>query len=980
MRNRNHFKPGFHVVLFHAALVLLLLLCQASAAFGARGVDHAAHRVNHAGRHAGRRGAHRKTGHRARHKPGAVVHRGNSRSVVGATAVLLGDTAVEWQYDSLVAGQAEAFRLRVGSSGLASTVHIYISAGNAAGVLIVGLYSSAAGHPGSLLSTGSVPASSPGTWTAASIAPVELLQGRSYWLAILGEGGRLRYRDRANGPCPSETSAQHNLSALPASWRTGATYSDCPVSAYVTAAALVSPMEPALPGESLAPPVVAAVPPPTSAPPTEPPPYPPAAPENTALPSIEGVAKEGQKLTASHGKWTEEPTSYAYRWQDCDATGESCAKISGATGSTYNLVGSDVGHTVRVVVTATNAGGASEASSEATGVVEASSPPPPPPPPKNTVPPSIDGGVPPEEGHTLSASTGTWTGSPNAYEYQWQDCDAAGASCAEVAGATSETYKLRGSDVGHTMRVVVTASNAGGSGEASSEATDEVVARQATGPQIYVAQAGAGDQSGESCADAHSLDWLNTGGNWGAGAGKVAPGTTVDLCGTLTEPIETRGEGSSGKPITIYFTVGAKIAMGGEGCPGSGCIHVPGGSEYITIDGGEGGRVENTDTGSGKQTPATTTGIQANGCKHCAIENLTIADLYVPKKGTDYGDTENRGISIQEETPEYVTIDHDTFTNLGWAVNVEMGQASSHIAVEYDTFDVVTHGFTPSAGFSGGEIGPVVFAHNYFYGNLEWEDGSTDTNHVDGLHCYSADGRGYTPHYTGLYIYDNYIEVEGNNVTAPIFLEGGSGEGRTPCADKTSNIWIFNNVLWNASQTVEGGNGLLGAFSGEPRIYDNTLIGEAAATGVCEEYNSVAEKIHYKNNLTTSCKTLINAEPARFDTSEMAHNLWANGGDTDEALICENPERHAYGLDDFSDWKACMGGSGVEEGSKAAASAKVKLTGDKGTEGKPEAGSPAIEAGANLTSLCGQTPEEALCNNINGAPRPSAGAWGIGAY
>jgi hypothetical protein len=352
----------------------------------------------------------------------------------------------------------------------------------------------------------------------------------------------------------------------------------------------------------------------------------------------------------------------------------------------------------------------------------------------------------------------------------------------------------------------------------------------------------------------------------------------------------------------------------------------------------------------------------------------------VPKKGTEYGDTENRGIYIQGETPEYVTISHDTFTNMGWAVNVEMGETSSHIAVEYDTFHVVTHGFTPSADFSGGEIGPVVFAHNDFYGNLEWEDGSADTNHVDGVHCYSANAVGYTPHYTGLYIYDNYIEVEGNNVTAPIFLEGGSGGGRTPCADKTSSIWVFNNVLWNANQTVEGGNGLLGVFSGEPRIYNNTLIGEAATNNICEEFNSVTEEIRYKNNLTSTCKTLVDAEKGRFDTSEMADNLWANGGDTGEALICENPGRNAYGLDDFSGWKACMGGSGVEEGSKSAASAKVELTGDKGTEGKPEAGSPTVGTGANLTSLCGQTPEEALCQTINGTPRPGAGAWDIGAY
>ena len=63
-----------------------------------------------------------------------------SRAVASST-VLLGDSAVESQYDSLVAGEAEAFRLQAGASGLAGLVHVYISSGNAAKTVIVGLYS-----------------------------------------------------------------------------------------------------------------------------------------------------------------------------------------------------------------------------------------------------------------------------------------------------------------------------------------------------------------------------------------------------------------------------------------------------------------------------------------------------------------------------------------------------------------------------------------------------------------------------------------------------------------------------------------------------------------------------------------------------------------------------------------------------------------------------------------------------------------------
>ncbi len=202
-----------------------------------------------------------------------------------------------------------------------------------------------------------------------------------------------------------------------------------------------------------------------------------------------------------------------------------------------------------------------------------------------------------EEGQTLSATQGTWTNSPTSYAYQWEDCNTAGEACANIGGATSSSYKLVAGDVGHRVRAAVTASNAGGSTKASSAATGTVVAESVgSGTQIYVAQNGAGSQSGEAelfeCA--HPLSWLNKESDWGSGAGKVAPGTTVELCGTFSEPVETKGSGSSGKPVTILFTAGAKIAKGGAGCPGSGCLNVANESEYITINGGSDGVIENT--------------------------------------------------------------------------------------------------------------------------------------------------------------------------------------------------------------------------------------------------------------------------------------------------------------------------------------------------------------------------------------------------
>lgn len=101
-------------------------------------------------------------------------------------------------------------------------------------------------------------------------------------------------------------------------------------------------------------------------------PPPPSPPANTALPTITGTPQQGQKLTATTGSWTNSPTAYAYQWEDCDSTGTNCTTITAATTNTYTTTQTDVTHTIRVIVTASNSGGSSAATSAATAVVAAS--------------------------------------------------------------------------------------------------------------------------------------------------------------------------------------------------------------------------------------------------------------------------------------------------------------------------------------------------------------------------------------------------------------------------------------------------------------------------------------------------------------------------------------------------------------------------------------------------------------------------------
>jgi hypothetical protein len=118
----------------------------------------------------------------------------------------------------------------------------------------------------------------------------------------------------------------------------------------------------------------------------------PGAPVSTSPPTISGTAASGQRLTASPGSWTPAAASVAYRWRRCDGGGDACSDIAGADGDGYTATGADVGHRLRVAVTATNAAGSATAVSGPTAVVVGSTgpaPPAPPPPVPIPVPPPL---------------------------------------------------------------------------------------------------------------------------------------------------------------------------------------------------------------------------------------------------------------------------------------------------------------------------------------------------------------------------------------------------------------------------------------------------------------------------------------------------------------------------------------------------------------------------------------------------------------
>ena len=80
---------------------------------------------------------------------------------------------------------------------------------------------------------------------------------------------------------------------------------------------------------------------------------------------------EDEILNATGATWTGQGTiTKAFFWQRCNTAGEGCFTIPGAIGAAYRLTSADVNARIRVVETASNAGGASQAVSAVTDVVD----------------------------------------------------------------------------------------------------------------------------------------------------------------------------------------------------------------------------------------------------------------------------------------------------------------------------------------------------------------------------------------------------------------------------------------------------------------------------------------------------------------------------------------------------------------------------------------------------------------------------------
>ncbi len=173
-------------------------------------------------------------------------------------------------------------------------------------------------------------------------------------------------------------------------------------------------------------------------------------------------------------------------------------------------------------------------------------------------------------GTTLSVSSGSWSNTPLAYSYEWEDCSPSGKECAPIPGAVNQSYTPQGRDGGYTLKAQVTAVNADGAAVASTEASKALSIPAPTyNNKFGTSGSGAGQFNGPaSVAIKGSVIWVTDPGNsrvveledhlssisfvkaigWGVSNGKAELETCTSSCQAGTAG---SGSGQFSKPEGI---------------------------------------------------------------------------------------------------------------------------------------------------------------------------------------------------------------------------------------------------------------------------------------------------------------------------------------------------------------------------------------------------------------------------------------------
>lgn len=470
---------------------------------------------------------------------------------------------------------------------------------------------------------------------------------------------------------------------------------------------------------------------------------------------------------------------------------------------------------------------------------------------------------------------------------------------------------------------------------------------------VYIAQSEVGLRDGSSCANARSLAWANTTANWGEGSGKIGPGDTLHLCGTLTSTLWVGGSGLSSKRITILFEPQARFSA-----PvwNSGAIRCSS-RDNIIVDGGADGIIEATDNGTNLQNQSNSRGVMLSNCNGWEIRNVRIHNMYV--RLANSSDSNELGNGIYADNSNDLYIHNNTIRAAGTAILI-IYRSSSNVRISSNTISLCSNGIALGSGNSGDTHTNVEVSNNDIDGCCpttgtgwggKWTGPPGDgRHHSDGIQFWTI-GSGYIG--GSIRIHGNYIH---GNWGDPLQCGGaGCTTGLVFLGGKIDNAEIFNNVLTISDGQLANGHIVLNQPA-SAKIYSNTIMGATQlGQGIFITGGSTNHDI--RNNVISAFATAVNVAGITDTVANSNNNLFFN--------INQNLQFKYQGVFRlFSDWQ----GLGFDSNSRC-----CQLSPFSASSYRPSSSADAVvDAGQDLGPKFNV--------DKDGVARPTGLAWDIGAY
>ena len=312
-----------------------------------------------------------------------------------------------------------------------------------------------------------------------------------------------------------------------------------------------------------------------------------------------------------------------------------------------------------------------------------------------------------------------------------------------------------------------------------------------------------------------------------------------------------------------------------------------------------------------------------SGSSNVTVKNIRFLNHYIHTDPNDLSAAGNFGAVYANGIGGTNIFENLVFSNACWCLTL-LGQNTPFLLVSNCAFYNYDHGIVPN-GFVD-----CIIENCWFDTTANWDTYANNYHH-DPIHRFSW----WT---VNSFIIRNNVftgNMGGNN-TAMIYTEFGPAGG----------VQIYNNLFIQYPGNYLA-NGMVCLTAGlVSSVYNNTFIGSGVynSTGLGTDTNCVIA-----NNIFTGLDVFINWQPGvRF----ASNNIYAN----------EAPGGNLWGP--FSGWTNYYNESGSIFTSAS--------SGVVNADGTIPSGSPAIGAGANLSSI--------LTTDYAGNPRPAVGAWAVGAY